>query len=311
MLIRRLHPDIRTTRTLTGRLATSGFPVLGLPKRTEEGRRIRGLVRAPDGYQIYSADYSQIELRSAAEQSQDPSMLEAFRNGFDIHQQSVDKIFKGREGDAIAQRTAAKEANFGYWMGMSEKGLTEQVHKKGILEWSRNCPGCKSFKADHLPTCDSLLFFQQYDVEYPGAKRFRLDRRSHAEKTGFAYGLWGMEWYLPGVWSPHEEIREGSLRQTHALPISEGAQRLLKKAMKRINDELTTRPEWTDVEVLLQIHDELLFAVPTDLVHPFHAFVTDVMEHVVSWSIPIVAEGSAGDSWAACALKTSKIQMAP
>lgn len=302
MPVQRLHPHLQLTRTLTGRLATSGFPVLGLPKKSEEGKQIRSLVRAPKGFVIGSWDYSQIELRIAAHLSEDIGMMHAFRDGIDIHALTVERVF-GLPPDEAKQkgpkRTGAKAANFGYWMGLSPKGLTEQVHKEGVLEWSADCPGCKSFKAPHDRDCDSVHFFQTFDREFPGAPAYQKARMQHAEKTGFAYGMWGMQWYLPGVWSPHEEVAEQTKRQAFALPIQEGAQRLIKQAMRVVyeQDLPWARKQQATVEPILQIHDELLFVVEKDFARAWHRRVKRTMETVAKLKVPIVAEGSWGPSW--------------
>ena len=298
-MIRRLHPNLKLTRTLTGRLATSGFPILGLPKHSEEGRRIRSLVRAPEGFVIYEIDYSQIELRTAAHISGDKGLINVFVRGDDLHAITAHLVLgapkdKAKQ-DKSKHRLPAKAANFGYWMGLGAKGLTERVHQEGALEWSANCPGCKWFNAPHDDDCDSTRFFERFNQQFPGAPAYQQDRMAHARKTGKAYGLWGMEWSLPGVWSPHEEIAAQTERQAFALPIQEGAQRLIKQAMARVWRDL---PKWRKtVEPILQIHDSLVFVVEKRAVQQFHAQTKQTMESIVEWSVPIVAEGSAGPTW--------------
>ncbi len=302
MNIRRLHPQLKLTRTLTGRLATSGYPVLGLPKHSDEGRQIRGLVRAPQGYVIYEADYSQIELRTLAEQSEDEEMRETYRRNEDIHAKTAHRVFGAPKDknlqDKSKHRLPAKTGNFGVVMGLMEKGLTEQVHKYGNLSWSADCPGCKWFNADHLPTCDSLIFFREFFKVYPGVKVFQTARREHAMKTGRAFGMWGAEWYLPGVWSSDEMTREATLRQSHALPIQEGAQRLIKQAMRVVHRDVTdAQAQGFEIEPILQIHDSLTFVVRESQVREWHTRVKKTMEGIATWSIPIIAEGSYGPTW--------------
>jgi len=284
-MIRRLHPALKLTRTLTARLATRGFPVLGLPKHSEEGRRIRGLVRAPKGWYIYEADYSQIELRAAADLSGDAAMIRIYKEGGDIHANTGLQVFgvPKEQQDESKHRLPSKTTNFSMLMGTTEMGLTASIHKAGNLEWSKDCPGCKSYNAPHI-NCDSERMMAGWFKAYPGVRRFMDDRRAHAERTGKAYGMWGMEWFLPGVWSPHEEVREQTLRQTHALPVSEGAQRLIKQAMKRVHLKIPR----DGVEPLLQIHDSLLFCVRRELVTDWHHCVKQTMETIAKWKVPIV-----------------------
>lgn len=303
MNVCRLHPQLKLTRTLTGRLATSGFPVLGLPKHSEEGRKIRGLVRAPEGFVIYEADYSQIELRGAAHLSEDAGMIEVFRTGQDLHAITAHKVLgapkeKSKQDESM-HRLPAKAANFGYWMGLSSKGLTEQVHKAGNLKWSAACAGCKWFNAEHDANCDSERFFSVFNEQFPGAPKYQQDRMDHAVATGMAYGMWGAEWFLPGVWSADNMTAEATKRQAFALPIQEGAQRLIKQAMKRVHDvDLPwARKQRGRVEPILQIHDSLVFLTNTAFAAEWHARVKHTMETIVEWKVPIVAEGKAGPTW--------------
>lgn len=299
--IRRMAPDLRVTRTISGRPATSGFPFLGLPKRSAEGKRIRSLVRAPEGCVILSLDYSQIELRIAAHLSQDEGLIAAYRNGEDIHSKTAERVFKvtAAQQDDSRHRLPAKMGNFGYWMGLEAKGLTENIHKEGVLEWSKDCPGCKQWRSEHAPDCDSVAFFAEFDKAYPGARRYQDDRRKHARDTGFAYGLWGEQWFLSGVWSPHSDIREATERQAFAIPIQSGNARLIKQAMAHVAsvDLPWARQQGFHVEPLLWVHDELLFLVAEDGLATWAARVKQTMETVTTLSVPIVAEGKYGPSW--------------
>lgn len=299
-MIKRLHPQIKLTRVITGRLATGGYPILGLPKRSETGKKIRGLIVAPPGFSVMEFDYSQIELRTAAELSKDKALIHAYKRGEDIHAQTGHHVLglpPEKSKQTIAQRVSAKTANFSMLMGTSPKGLIENIHRaladEGLpLTWSANCPGCKNFKAEHRFDCDSVKMMDGWFALYKGVRTFMDERRIRATETGRAYGLWGMEWFLPGVWSPHEEVREATLRQSHALPVQEGAQRLIKKAMAVVG-RLVSRA----VEPILQVHDSLLFIVPTDFVREWYRQVKHAMEHVAKWCVPIVADGSFGPSW--------------
>ena len=296
----RLHPALKLTRTLTGRLATTGFPVLGLPKHSEEGRKFRALVRAPEGWAIVSVDYSQIELRVAAHLSQDKGMIEVFRRGDDLHAISAHELLgapkEKAKQDESKHRLPAKAANFGYWMGLSSKGLTEQVHKAGNLAWSKGCKGCQNYNAPHDADCDSERYFRWFDKRFPGAPRYQEQRAEHARKTGMGYGLWGEEWFLPGIWSPHDEVAEATKRQAFALPIQSGAQRLIKKAMALVKSRDLPKAK-APVEPILQVHDELLFCVWASYAAEWVGVVKKTMESIAQWSVPVIAEGKAGPTW--------------
>ena len=297
----RLHPSLVVTRTISGRPATRGFPVLGLPKRSEEGKRIRSLVRAPEGCVILSLDYSQIELRIAAHLSGDEGLISAYRNGEDIHSKTAERVFgvPKESQDDSRHRLPAKMGNFGYWMGLEAKGLTENIHKEGLLDWSKDCPGCKQFRSEHALDCDSVTFFAEFDKAYPKAREYQNDRRAFARRTGFAFGLWGEQWFLPGVWSPHADIREATERQAFAIPIQSGNARLIKQAMARVWD---TDLPWAKktgirVEPILWVHDELLFVVDKLGAMKWAARVKRTMENVATLSVPIQADAKYGPSW--------------
>lgn len=300
--IRRLHPALKLTRTISGRLATSGFPVLGMPHHSEEGRQFRRLLRAPRGFVIYEADYSQIELRAAGELSHDEKLIEAYKRGEDIHAKTAHLVLNAPKDkakqDDHKHRLPAKTGNFSMLMGTTPMGLTASIHKAGNLEWSADCPGCKSYKAPHVK-CDSERFMREWFTTYSGVRAWMDERRAYAEQTGTAYGMWGMSWALPGAFSPHEEVREQTLRQAHALPVQEGAQRLIKKAMAAVwaKDLADARKLGMPVEPILQIHDSLLFVVERAAVRIWHAMVKATMENIVTWSLPIVAEGKVGENW--------------
>lgn len=297
--VRYLHPQLKTTRTLTARLATSGFPVLGLPKHSDEGRRIRSLIVAPAGWVVYEADYSQIELRTSAELSGDTALIQAYQNGIDIHAQTAHEVLGApkdkAQQDESKHRLPAKTGNFSMLMGTSEMGLTASIHKAGNLTWSKDCDGCKRFKSAHAVGCDSVRFMREWFRVYSGVRAFMDDRRAYGEQHGKAYGMWGEEWSLPGCWSPHEDVREQTLRQTHALPVQSGAQRLIKLAMARVQKAVPyglARP-------ILQVHDSLLFLVRRAALGDFHARIIDIMQNVIAWKVPIVADAKAGPSWLA------------
>lgn len=312
MNIRRLHPQLKVTRTISGRPATGGYPVLGLPKHSPEGKRIRSLVRAPKGCYIGSWDYSQIELRGAAEISGDENMRNVYRTGGDIHTKTAEGIFgvPKEKQDKSKHRLPAKAGNFGYWMGLSPKGLTEQVHKSAgaiedpaerekVMAWSAECPGCKFFNAPHDEDCDSNNFFLNFDKVYPKARVYQEARRQHCIETGFAFGYWGEQWYLPGIWSRDERNVEDTARQAFALPIQSFNARLIKQAMAKIwNEDLPWAwKQGARVEVILWIHDEILCVVPEDFLKEWHPRIKSTMETIATLSVPIIAEGSYGPTW--------------
>ena len=133
---------------------------------------------------------------------------------------------------------------------------------------------------------------------YAGAAAWMQRCKDRAIETGFAESMWGGKWFLPGVWCADDMAREEALRQTHALPVQEGAARLMKQAMAVVHGiDLPWARRMGYCEPILQQHDSLLFEIDARLVHKFHKRVKDTLEHVVRWTVPIVAEGSFGESW--------------
>lgn len=299
-MIRTYHPTFQATRVITGRLSTTGLPVLGMPKDSPIGRQIRDAVRAPRGSVIARVDYSQIELRFGAHLSQDPGLIDGFRRGDDIHAMVAHRVLgapPSREDQDEAQhRKPSKIANFSIWMGTTLKGFTEQVHKAGNLKWSAQCPGCQSHRAIHLQrVCDSTRFFAEYFQQFPRIRAYQAERIERCRQTGYAEGLWGERWYLPGIWSPHERVAEAAERQSFALPVQSANARLIKQAMGAIRaNGLAPCP---GARLILQVHDELVFIVQETLVETWLPTVVATMEGVARISVPIVAEGSWGPTW--------------
>jgi len=294
----RIYPALQTTRVITGRLATTGLPLLGLPARSPNGRQVRDAVRAPDGWVVAKIDWSQIELRIAAHLSGDTTMIRCFQDGLDIHTLTAQRILDAAASGAApddSARQMAKGINFGYWMGLGPKGLTEHMHRHGFREWSARCPGCRSHRDQHGPFCRSEQAFRDFEAQFPAARAYQERKRQECRETGFVTGLWGERWFLPGIWSPHVRVREATARQAYAIPIQSGNARLMKQAMTRIHQQgLSTRP---GVEPILQVHDELVYLVSRDLVDAWLPQVITIMEHVATLAVPIVAVGSYGPSW--------------
>lgn len=300
-----LHPNIKLTRTVTGRLATGGYPILGLPKHSDDGKRIRGLAKAPDWAWFYEIDYSQIELRTLAELSKDTTLVTSYKQGIDIHSVTAHKVLGApadkSQQDKSKHRLPAKTVNFSIVMGTTGVGLSasinkaladdaeDQFKKKGVRpvyeDWTQQ-------QAEDL--------IGEWLATYADVAAFMAARRALGVETGRAYGMWGAEWFLPGCWAKDERAREETLRQTHALPVQEGAQRLLKMAMRAIweRDLPWAAQQGARVLPILQYHDALEFLVEKEFLMNWHQRVKATMEGAAKWTVPIVAEGSYGPSWA-------------
>lgn len=287
-----LQPDGRLRPRLdigakTGRLTARDPNVLAIPKHSAWGKLFRNAIRtAVPGRVILAMDLSQIELRELADQSQDAAMCAAFRAGRDIHSETASRIWRIpiERLDEARHRLPAKTTNFGIVMGITGKGLSEQMGKFGITGWSEDT--CTILIADWLKA-------------FPGVATYMERRKAEALEHGYVTGRGGKVFWLAGVWSSDRRVREEAERQSHALPIQYGAQYLIKRAMARFwHDELPALRAKGYIECLLQIHDELVFELDEALVPEAAEVIHRVMTTTTPLSIPVEADGKVGPVWA-------------
>ncbi|MEK7584441.1 MAG: DNA polymerase I [Patescibacteria group bacterium] len=272
----RIHTSFNQTVTATGRLSSSDPNLQNIPVRTELGRAIRKAFVAKDGYQLLSADYSQIELRLAAIMSQDPKMLASFKAGEDIHRRTAAEI-NGVALDEVTpeQRRRAKEVNFGVIYGLGSTGLAQRT---GI---SRQ---------------EAKSFIEEYFKLYKGVKNYIESTKSFAHAHGYVETLFGRRRKLPEVYSSSPMLIAQAERMAINMPLQGTAADLLKIAMIRLAARLPN--ELPDVRMLLQVHDELVFEVPKAELHAAGKLIRHEMEHVADYPIPLVVELKAGQNWA-------------
>ena len=277
----RLHPNFRLTRVVTGRLAAHSPNVLAMPKHSTLAKKIREGFVAPPGRLIASWDLSGIELRWLAIISKDPALIAAFCAGRDLHAEVAQRIFGVRpeQQDGSKHRLPSKSVSFGVCMGITEKGLMEQLHKAGQTQWTESA-------------CRDLL--NSYFEAYPGILRYIHARHAEARQYGYVRDYWGRKRYLPGIYSPQDEIREAAEREAQAIPIQAGAQGLVKRWMARVWQEVCqAAPGY--VEPWLQIHDDLVLELEEGLWD-----WADPRMHVAipqGFDVPILAEGKRGQRW--------------
>jgi DNA polymerase-1 len=271
----RLHTSFSQTTAATGRLSSSDPNLQNIPIRTELGREIRAAFVAEKGKILLSADYSQIELRVMAHLSQDPVLIDAFRNGEDIHARTAQEVFGvGPMAQNAEHRRAAKAINFGIIYGLSAFGLAQQL---GI--------GQK----------EAAQFINAYFTRYSGVKKFLDKILVETRETAVAKTLFGRIRPIPEINSPQAQLRSFAERTALNSPLQGTAADLIKMAMIIIDQRLAT--EKFEAKMILQVHDELLFEAPPKEKTKLEKLVRQEMEGVHKLSVPLVVEISSGPNW--------------
>jgi len=271
----RLHTSFSQTGTATGRLSSSDPNLQNIPIRTELGREIRAAFVAEKGKILLSADYSQIELRVMAHFSKDPVLVEAFRNGEDIHARTAQEVFGvGPMAQNAEHRRAAKAINFGIIYGLSPFGLAQQL---GIEQK------------------EAAKFINAYFTRYRGVKEYLDNILTETRKTGVAKTLFGRIRPIPEINSPQMQLRNFAERTALNSPLQGTAADLIKLAMINIDKRLAK--EKFEAKMILQVHDELLFEAPTKERAKLEKLVREEMEGVHKLAVPIVVEIGAGPNW--------------
>ncbi len=271
----RLHTHYVQTGAATGRLASKDPNLQNIPIREEEGRRIRSAFVPAPGMRFISADYSQIELAILAYLSQDPILLQAFREGRDIHRQTAALIFGVPEAAVSAeQRRVGKTINFGVVYGMSAYGLAQ---------------GLKIGKAD------ADRFITTYFQRYEGVDRFLKETIRQAEETGFVHTLMGRRRRILAIGSRNRTEKQAAERIAVNSPIQGSAADIVKVAMITLEQRL--RQEKLAARILLQVHDEIILEAPAEESARTADVVREVMEHVTEQPIPLKVQCEVGESW--------------
>ncbi|KPD03876.1 DNA polymerase I [Moellerella wisconsensis] len=271
----RVHTSYHQAVTATGRLSSRDPNLQNIPVRTAEGRRIRQAFIARDGYKVVAADYSQIELRIMAHLSQDKGLLTAFAEGKDIHRATAAEVF-GVSLDEVTndQRRSAKAINFGLIYGMSAFGLARQL---GI---SRS---------------EAQRYMDLYFERYPGVLDYMERTRQQAAEQGYVETLEGRRLYLPEINSRNGMRRKASEREAINAPMQGTAADIIKKAMITVDHWLQT--EKPHAEMLMQVHDELVFEVKESELESVKQQIQRLMENSMLLDVPLKVEVGVGDNW--------------
>jgi len=271
----RLHTSFSQTGAVTGRLSSSDPNLQNIPIRTELGRQIRAAFVAEKGKILLSADYSQIELRVMAHFSKDPVLVEAFRNGEDIHARTAQEVFGvGPMAQTAEHRRAAKAINFGIIYGLSPFGLAQQL---GIEQK------------------EAAQFINAYFTRYRGVKEYLDNVLAETRKTGVAKTLFGRIRPITEINSPQVQLRNFAERTALNSPLQGTAADLIKMAMINIDRRLAE--EKFEAKMILQVHDELLFEAPAKESSKLQKLVKEEMEGVYKLAVPIVVEIGVGPNW--------------
>jgi DNA polymerase-1 len=271
----RLHTRFSQTGAVTGRLSSSNPNLQNIPIRTELGREIRAAFVSSPGCLLLSADYSQIELRILAHLSEDPVLVEAFRRGEDIHSRTAQEVFDVAPfAQTREHRRVAKVINFGVIYGLSAFGLAQQLD---------------------IDQKEAAKFIAKYFERYRGVKDF-LDRQiAETRKIGVTKTLFGRIRQIPEINSPQLNLRNFAERTAMNTPMQGAAADLIKLAMIELDRRLPE--ENFKSQMILQVHDELLFEGPEKEIPRLTKLVKEVMEGIHKLSVPVVAETKVGCNW--------------
>ena len=271
----RVHTSYHQAVTATGRLSSSDPNLQNIPIRTVEGRRIRQAFIAPKGFQILAADYSQIELRIMAHNSQDPGLLDAFQAGLDIHQATAAEIFAvDLQSVSAEQRRSAKAINFGLIYGMSAFGLTRQL---GITRG------------------DAQEYIELYFARYPKVKEYMDAIRNQARESGFVETVFGRRLYLPDIDSRNYQRRQYAERSAINAPMQGTAADIIKKAMIDLEQRLVA--ESINAKIIMQVHDELVLEVEDSSVGAVSELVTEAMGKAADLDVALKVDLGVGENW--------------
>lgn len=275
---KRIHSFFHQTITATGRISSTEPNLQNIPTRFELGKRVRKVFEPEEGRIYLDADYSQIELRVLASISEDKHMIEAFKEGQDIHKQAASKVFKTPIDEVTKeQRSNAKAVNFGIVYGISDFGLGEQL---GI--------GRKKAKQ----------YIDEYLEQYSGIKQFMNDITEEAKKQGYVETLFHRRRYIPELKSNNYMVRQFGARAAMNTPIQGTAADIMKIAMIKVYKEIQKRG--LKSKIVLQVHDEMMIEAPKNEKEEIKEIMRQSMETAAELKVPLIAEISDAKNWYEC-----------
>lgn len=272
----KVHTRFQQALTATGRLSSTDPNLQNIPIRLEEGRKIRqAFVPSKEDWILFSADYSQIELRVLAHMSEDKNLVEAFREGMDVHTRTAMDVFHVAEDEVDSNmRRAAKAVNFGIVYGISDYGLSQN------LDITRK---------------EAAIFIEKYFASFPGVKQYMDDIVQDAKFNGYVTTILNRRRYLPDITSSNFNLRSFAERTAMNTPIQGSAADIIKKAM--IDMDARLKKEKMQAKLLLQVHDELIFEAPKEEIALLEKIVPEVMENAIGLSVPLKVDFNHGSTW--------------
>ena len=272
----RVHTSYNQTGSVTGRIASSDPNLQNIPIRSELGRQVRKAFISSPGKSLIAVDYSQIELRVAAHMAGDSAMLEAFREGQDIHTATAAAIYNLTIEEVTEdQRRDAKAINFGLIYGMSAYGLTQGTD---------------------LTLAEAESFVETYFERFPGIKKYLDEIRNNARENGYVETLLGRKRYFPRLATTTDyNQRRREEREAINAPIQGTAADIMKLAMLAVDEKLKISK--LSARILLQVHDELVLEAPEKEIQEVIALVQSAMEGVYSLEIPLTTDAKSGLDW--------------
>ncbi|MDZ7860018.1 MAG: DNA polymerase I [Candidatus Krumholzibacteriota bacterium] len=271
----RIHTSFNQTVTATGRLSSSNPNLQNIPIRSELGKKIRSAFVPRRGNLLMDADYSQVELRILAHISGDKNLINAFREGADIHSRTAAMVYQLEEENITDEmRAVAKTINFGVIYGLGPRGLSKQI---GVT------------------VEEASEFIENYFDKYPGVRKFTEEYKEKARQTGYAETIFGRRRELRDISSENGRLRSFSERIAVNMPIQGTAADMIKIAM--VNIDKLLREEKLDSRMILQVHDELIFEVPPQEEDMMLEIVRGEMESAVELKVPLKVSIHTGNNW--------------
>ncbi|MEO0392238.1 MAG: DNA polymerase I [Pseudomonadota bacterium] len=272
----RVHTSFSMAATNTGRLSSSDPNLQNIPIRTEEGRKIRTAFVAPKDHVLIAADYSQIELRLAADMAGIDALKDAFKNGIDIHAATASQVFDIPLDEMTSEmRRRAKAINFGIIYGISAFGLAKQIQ---------------------VSNGEAKDYIDAYLGRFSELTEFMENTKEFAREHGYVETLFGRRCYMPGIKDKNPAMRGFAERQAINAPLQGTAADIIKRAMIQLPGALADAGLKT--RMLLQVHDELVFEAPKDEAEKAIELIKRVMAKAASLSVPLEVDVNQADSWA-------------
>lgn len=271
----KIHTEFNQCVAETGRLSSSNPNLQNITVRNEETMQIRRAFIPEDGCVFVGADYSQVELRILAHLADEPALIEAFRQGMDIHTKTAMDVFNV-SADQVTPllRRQAKAINFGIDYGMTDFGLADRLG---------------------IPVSQAHQFIQDYYARYPNVRRYMEQTVADCEKNGYVSTILNRRREIPEIHSSNRSMKEFGKRAAMNAPVQGSAADLIKVAMLNVRNRL--KQEGLKAEIILQIHDELILNVPEAEKEAASRIVQEEMEHAMELKVPLVAETESGANW--------------